>query len=92
MDLRVFGTEGMLLFDIERERVEVRRHDGVDYVMPVKPGDGAYPMDRALNTFIDLCLGVDVANQAPVEVGAHSVEVLDALYNSARSGRPERVL
>jgi predicted dehydrogenase len=91
MDLRVFGTEGMLLFDIERERVEVRRHDGADYVLPVKPGDGGYPMDRALNTFIDLCLGVEAANQAPGEVGARSVEVLEALYNSARSGRPERI-
>lgn len=91
LDLRVFGTEGMLLFDIERERMEIRRHDGADYVMSVKPGDGGYPMDRALNTFVDLCLGVEAENQAPGEVGARSVEVLEALYNSARSGRPERI-
>jgi predicted dehydrogenase len=59
--------------------------------MPVKPGDGGYPVDRALNAFIDLCLGVEATNHAPVEVGVRSVEVLEALYKSARSGRPERI-
>lgn len=92
MDLRVFGTEGMLLFDIERERVEVRRHDGADVVMPVQSGDGAYSTDSALNRFIELCLGSGVVNPASGEIGARSVEVLEALYRSARSGQPERVV
>ena len=30
VDLRVFGSEGMLLLDIERERLELRRRDGND--------------------------------------------------------------
>ena len=28
LDIRLFGAEGMLLLDIERERLELRRHDG----------------------------------------------------------------
>ena len=28
VDIRIFGSEGVLLVDVERERVEVRRHDG----------------------------------------------------------------
>lgn len=91
LDLRVFGTEGMLLLDIERERMEVRRRDGADLVMPVQAGDGAYPTDKALNTFLDLSLGAPATNHAPGEAGAHTVELLEALYKSARSGRPERV-
>lgn len=91
MDLRLFGTEGMVLFDIERERVDVRRHDGNDFTMPVQPGDGAYSTDNALNSFVDLCLGGNSKNHAPGDVGARSIELLEALYNSAQSGRPERV-
>ena len=30
IDLRLFGSEGMLVLDIERERLEVRRRDGRD--------------------------------------------------------------
>ena len=37
IDLRIFGTEGMLLLDIERERLELRRRDGKDDRRP----DGA---------------------------------------------------
>jgi predicted dehydrogenase len=43
IDLRIFGSEGMLLVDIERERLELRRRDGNDTVVPLKPGDGAIP-------------------------------------------------
>ena len=28
VDLRIFGTEGMLMLDCERARLELRRHDG----------------------------------------------------------------
>jgi predicted dehydrogenase len=91
LDLRLFGTEGMLLLDIERERMEIRRNDGEDVVLPVQAGDGAYPTDKALNTFIDLCLGAATNNPAPAEVGMHTVEALEALYRSARSGRAEKV-
>ena len=39
IDLRMFGSEGVLLLDIERERLEVRRRDGRDEVvaMPRAP-------------------------------------------------------
>jgi hypothetical protein len=28
VDIRIFGSEGMLLLDVERERMELRRKDG----------------------------------------------------------------
>ena len=31
------GSEGMLLLDIERERLELRRRDGNDVVVPMAP-------------------------------------------------------
>lgn len=91
IDLRIFGSEGMLLFDIERERLEVRRYDGGDTIVPMQPGDGDYACVEPVERFADICLGREAENDAPGEVGMRAVEVLDAAYRSARSGRVEEV-
>jgi predicted dehydrogenase len=91
IDLRIFGSEGMLLLDIERERLELRRRDGRDEVMPMKAGDGAYHCEEPLRVFVDLCLNRKTENSAPGSVGQRAVEVLDAMYRSAESGRTEAV-
>ena len=91
IDLRIFGSEGMLLLDIERERLELRRRDGKDEVIALKPGDGAYACEEPLRVLADLCLGRKTNNSAPGETGMRAVEVLDAMYRSAASGRMEKV-
>jgi predicted dehydrogenase len=90
IDLRIFGSEGMLLVDIERERLELRRRDGNDTVVPLKPGDGAYTCEEPLQVLVDIALGRPTLNGAPGIVGQRAVEVLDALYRSAASGRMEK--
>jgi hypothetical protein len=40
---------------------------------------------------VDICLGRQADNQSPGIVGMRAVEVLDALYRSAQSGRLEEV-
>ena len=89
IDLRIFGTEGMLLLDIERERVELRRRDGNDEVIPLAPGDGAYECESPLRVFVDICNGRSVDNPADGTVGARAVAVRDAMYRAAMSGRVE---
>ena len=91
IDLRIYGSEGLLLLDIERERLEVRRRDGRDTTVPMALGAGDYGCERPVDVFVDLCLGRDVENDAPGEVGMRAVEVLDAMYRSAASGQVERV-
>ena len=91
IDLRIFGSEGMLVLDIERERLELRRRDGKDEVIALNPGDGAYSCVEPLDVLVDLCLGRPTANGAPGMVGQRAVEVLDAMYRSAASGRMEAV-
>jgi predicted dehydrogenase len=91
IDLRIFGSEGMLLLDIERERLEVRRRDGRDTVVDMPPGSGAYSCEKPLEVLVDLCLARPVENPSPGIVGMRAVEVLDALYRSAASGRLETV-
>lgn len=91
VDLRIFGSEGMLLLDCERARAELRRHDGRHQVVDVAPDAGAYACDGPPNNFIDLILGKTTTNWAPGEAAMRSVELLDAAYRSARSGGPETV-
>jgi predicted dehydrogenase len=91
LDLRVFGTEGMLLLDIERQRMEVRRKDRRDTVLDLPPGAGAYAAEPAVARLVDLCLGTAARNEAPGLVGQRAVEVLDAMHRSLASGRAERV-
>lgn len=91
LDLRVFGSEGMLLLDLERERLEVWRHDNEDVVFPMLPGDGGYECVEPVERFVDICLGREVENDGSGEVGMRAVEVLDAAYRSANSGHVEEV-
>ena len=91
LDLRLFGTDGMLLLDIERERLEVRRRDQRDTVVPIAPGDGGYTCTEPVERLVQHCRGTARINEAPGEVGLRAVLVLDGLYRSLASGRPELV-
>lgn len=85
LDLRIFGDQGVLLLDVERERLQVRRHDGQHVAIDVPPGEGAYGCEGPPNCFVDLVLGRGI-NHSPGEVGARSVELVDAMYRSAANG------
>lgn len=82
LDIRVFGTEGQLLLDIERERVELTRNDGVTESVPVAPGAGVYTCVRPVNAFVDICLDRPVENAGDGDVGQSAVEVVDAMLRS----------
>jgi predicted dehydrogenase len=88
IDIRIFGTEGMLLFDIERERLEIRRDDGNNTVIPMQPGDGDYPASAPWQTFVDLVLGRTDDNPMDAALGVKVVELLEAAYRSGDSGSP----
>jgi predicted dehydrogenase len=91
VDLRLFGSEGMLLLDCERARLELRRHDGASDRLELSPGDGAYSCEGPPANFVDLMLGKTTINHSPGEAAMRSVLLLDAAYRSAASGRVERV-
>ena len=89
LDIRLFGSEGTLLLDMEKERLEVHRNDQSSTVVPLPPGSGEYPRTAPVRAFIDICCGARLDNPAPGIVGQRSTEVLDALYRSAASRRIE---
>jgi hypothetical protein len=81
----------MLLLDIERERLSVRRFDGGREDGAMVRGEGAYICVEPVHRFVDLCLGREVENCADATIGLRSVEVVDAVLRSGRSGRVEAV-
>ena len=91
LDLRVFGSEGVLVLDVERARMEIQRHDGQHFAMELEPDAGAYTCEGPPNNFVDLILGKAEVNSAPGWAAARGVELLDAAYRSDKSGKPEDV-
>jgi len=91
LDLRIYGSEGMLLLDCERARLELRRHDGRSESVPLPADAGAYDCEGPPNNFVDLILGKTAENGSPGEAAMRSVLLLHAAYRSAASGRVEEV-
>jgi predicted dehydrogenase len=91
VDLRLFGSEGMLLLDCERARLELRRHDGTTDRIELSPDAGAYSCEGPPANFVDLILGRTSVNHSPGEAAMRSVLLLDAAYRSATSGQAEQV-
>lgn len=90
VDLRLFGSAGMLLLDCERARCELHRHDGRTEKLELATDAGAYSCEGPPHNFIDLVLGQTTENHSPGEAAMRSVELLDAAYRSAASGQVEK--
>lgn len=90
IEVRAIGSEGQLQIDLEREIAWLWRTDG-EVMIPAEPGAGAYDAVGPPNVLVDLALGRPATNNSPAELGARTVELLDAAYRSARSGTLEPV-
>lgn len=92
IDIQIFGSDGVLLVDVERERVQLRRHDGERVEVDVPAGEGAYSCEGPVERLIQIAAGEDVPNDSPGHVAARSVELLEAIHLSAhRSGAPTAI-
>jgi predicted dehydrogenase len=89
LEVRAIGSEGQLMIDLERDEFWHYRADGHEVRPELSGVDLLYDCDGPPNTLIDLAQGKDVVNYSPGELGARTVEILDAAYRSARSGRLE---
>jgi predicted metal-dependent phosphotriesterase family hydrolase/predicted dehydrogenase len=91
MEVRIFGSEGQLILDLDREFTWLYKDPDHDYRLPMEGMDGTYVCDGPANTLIDLALGRPVENCSPGELGAKSTEITEAAYLSWRTGRAEPV-
>ncbi|HEX5482576.1 MAG TPA: Gfo/Idh/MocA family oxidoreductase [Terriglobia bacterium] len=92
IDIRIFGSEGMLLLDIERPRLELYRHDGESVLRAGIHEPGEYSCVEPPHAFIDLIQGKQVENRSPAELGVSVVELLEAAFRSAHSGKSQAVV
>jgi predicted dehydrogenase len=91
LDIRAVGSEGQFALDIARGTFWVGRH-GEQVEVDLGPAGGVYDCDGPPNALVDLALGADGAvNRAPGELGARTVEILDAVYASVESRTPTAV-
>jgi hypothetical protein len=89
IDIRIFGSDGVLLLDVERERVVLRRHDGAHHEISIPPGEGAYSCEAPPARFIDLITGRAIDNNSTLDVAARSVELIEAMHlSAAQRGTP----
>jgi predicted dehydrogenase len=91
MDVRIFGTEGMILFDIERARLSLHRLDGADEQFDIAQEDAEYDGALPVRVFAKLCAGKPVVNACDAECGARVTETLEAMYRSAATGALAKV-
>lgn len=100
--IEVFGSEGSLHYEgNDREpssgRLELRNPDGTvevlhdEFLFENLDNVGSGP--ESLQNFVQLCCGnVEVYEGADVLVGLRSIQSIDALYRSAKSGTPESII
>jgi len=90
-DIRIYGTEGCIFLDTERARLDLRRHDGNDEIVPISQKEAGYDGGLPVRRFAELCAGKPIVNASDAECGARVTETLDAIYRSARSGSLEKI-
>jgi hypothetical protein len=90
VEVRAVGSRGQFHLDL-RDNVLWRYRPGDDLRVPLEPDAGLYDCRGPIDAVVDAALGRAPANNSPAELGARTVEILDAAYRSATSGMLERV-
>ena len=89
--VQVIGSEGQLTVDLSRELLTRYRVGEGDLTVPLAPDAGAYDCAGPIDALVALAGGGTVVNNSPGELGVRTVEIIEAAYRSARSGRVESV-
>ena len=87
LEVRAIGSEGQVLIDVAREAVWLFNREHGDRKLPIPEDAGRYDCVGPVDALVDRALGRSIENCSPLELGARTVEILDAAYRSAASGR-----
>jgi len=90
VEVRAVGSKGQFQLDL-RANILWRYRPGDDLRVPLDPDAGLYDCRGPIDAVVDAGLGRSPANNSPAELGARTVEILDAAYRSASSGVLEHV-
>jgi predicted dehydrogenase len=85
LTLALVGRDGAAELALHRDHLSIARHDGREIRLDVAPGDWVYRCDGPVHALIDLAKGGG-ENLSPGEVGASTVDVIEAMLQSSRLG------
>ncbi len=83
--IRIYGTEGSVLLDIETEEMTLKLPDGYRETAKIPKGAWTYSCEGPAHRLVDIALGQG-RNESPGDVGAKAVEVLHAIVQSSQAG------
>jgi predicted dehydrogenase len=89
LELRMYGSGGYALLDPMAGTCCIYYNDGSVEQFDEVPADRRYPLEAPARHLVDLVLdaGDSPVNLSPGEIGARTVELLDAAYRSAAERR-----
>ena len=88
----IFGSGGQLQLDSVTADVQFGSADGSIYRADLPSHAGVYEPNGPLRTLISVAQGGPAGDESPAELGARTVELVEASYRSVQSGRAEQVL
>ena len=91
VELRAVGDKGMIVVELRDNVLWRYRGEGDEVRADLGPDAGGYDCIGPIDAAVDAALGRNPANNSPAELGARTVEILDAAYRSADSGILETV-
>jgi predicted dehydrogenase len=91
VEVRVVGSRGMFHLDLRDNVLWRYRSPSDDVRVPLESDAGLYDCTGPIDALVEAGAGRPFDNNSPAELGARTVEILEAAYRSARSGAAERV-
>jgi predicted dehydrogenase len=87
LELRLYGSEGYALLDAMAGTCCLYYNDGSIERLQDVPAERRYPLEATSRHLVDLILGNSQVNISSGEIGARTVELLEAAYRSAAERR-----
>jgi predicted dehydrogenase len=78
----IYGTGGQLLLDSNYDDVHFAADDGAIYRADLPPGSGIYEPTGPVRELIAVAKGANPSEESPGELGAQTVELVEAAYRS----------
>jgi predicted dehydrogenase len=91
VEVRVVGSKGMFHLDLRDNVLWRYRSPSDDVRVPLDSDAGLYDCTGPIDALVEAGAGRPFDNNSPAELGARTVEILEAAYRSARSEAAERV-
>lgn len=91
VEVRAIGSRGQFHLDLRDNILWRYRGPDDDVRVPLEADAGLYDCKGPIDALVDAGLGRRIANNSPAELGARTVELLEAAYRSVKSGALERV-